>query len=526
MKTEFFFDEAWESNKDSDAIVEGVSGDVRTFGDYISRTASFAGNLASSNDVTASSTQRTTVTVFSPNHVDYAPCVLGVLRAGGVVSTANPLYTEYELRGQIEKSNSTILVCHPGTLEVGLKAAEGTKIEKVLVFGSDDLGKSVVPFDSLAETDNLMMSPPDYVTDSVGVNDLAMLPFSSGTTGLPKGTMLSHNNISINLQQFVAPEGDYMSDNTTIISPLPLFHIYGFTAGMLHSSWMANKLVTMSAFDLVKFCELVQEHKPERAHLVPPIILGLAKHPIIDNFDFKSLKMVVSAAAPLGGEVQTAVRERLGIGVKQAWGMSELSPIGTVTPDNFLKEGTPTIGPVVAGSQGKIVDLETGEALPPGEENTGELCIKGPQVMLGYLDEPEKTRECLTEDGWLHSGDIGYVDEDGYYYIVDRLKELIKYKGFQVAPAELEAVICSFDKVTDCAVIPVVDEQGGEVPRAYVVKGEEGLSEEEVLAFVEERVAPHKKLRGGVVFIDAIPKNPSGKILRRVVIEMDREGAK
>jgi acyl-CoA synthetase (AMP-forming)/AMP-acid ligase II len=180
----------------------------------------------------------------------------------------------------------------------------------------------------------------------------------------------------------------------------------------------------------------------------------------------------------------------------------------------------------VAGSQGKIVDLETGEALPPGEENTGELCIKGPQVMLGYLDEPEKTRECLTEDGWLHSGDIGYVDEDGYYYIVDRLKELIKYKGFQVAPAELEAVICSFDKVTDCAVIPVVDEQGGEVPRAYVVKGEEGLSEEEVLAFVEERVAPHKKLRGGVVFIDAIPKNPSGKILRRVVIEMDREGAK
>jgi 4-coumarate--CoA ligase len=265
------------------------------------------------------------VTVFSPNHVDYAPCVLGILRAGGIVSTANPLYTEYELRGQIEKSNSTILVCHPGTLEVGLKAAEGTKIEKVMVFGGDDMGKSnVIPFNSLAETENLMMSPPAYVTDSVGVNDLAMLPFSSGTTGLPKGTMLSHNNISINLQQFVAPEGDYMSDNTTIISPLPLFHIYGFTAGMLHSSWMANKLVTMAAFDLVKFCELVQEHKPERAHLVPPIILGLAKHPIVDNYDFTSLKMVVSAAAPLGGEVQIAVRDRLQIGVKQAWGMSEV----------------------------------------------------------------------------------------------------------------------------------------------------------------------------------------------------------
>jgi len=354
------------------------------------------------------------------------------------------------------------------------------------------------------------------------------LPLAASLLASPLiSTLFAHcfPHRSINLQQFVAPEGDYMKDNTTIISPLPLFHIYGFTAGMLHSSWMANTLVTMAAFDLVKFCELVQEHKPERAHLVPPIILGLAKHPIVDNYDFSSLDMVVSAAAPLGAEVQMAVRDRLNIGVKQAWGMSELSPIGTVTPDNKLKEGQATIGPVVAGTQGKIVDLETGEALPPGEENTGELCIKGPQVMLGYLDEPEKTRECLTEDGWLHSGDIGYVDEDGYYYIVDRLKELIKYKGFQVAPAELEAVICSNDLLTDCAVIPVEDKRGGEVPRAYVVKREGvEVSEEDVLAYVEERVAPHKKLRGGVVFIDAIPKNPSGKILRRVVIEMDRAG--
>ena len=202
--------------------------------------------------------------------------------------------------------------------------------------------------------------------------------------------------------------------------------------------------------------------------------------------------------------------------------MSELSPVGTVTPDEFDKDSQ-SIGAVVGGSWSKIVCLETGANQPPGSEKTGELCFKGPQVMLGYLDEPDKTAECLSEDGWLQTGDIGYHDDAGNLYIVDRLKELIKYKGFQVPPAELEAVICSFDKCLDCAVIPVEDERAGEIPRAYVVPRDEHVTEEEVLQWVEERVAPHKRLRGGVVFVEAIPKTASGKTLRREVRKIDTE---
>ncbi|GMH83150.1 hypothetical protein TrVE_jg3739 [Triparma verrucosa] len=502
-------------------IHEGITNSSLNYEDLANRTANFAASVA--DEVSPAGSGRTTATVFSPNHVDYLPLVAGFLRAGGIVSPANPLYTEYELRGQIEKSKSTILIAHPAMLETAMKAVKGTDIKKVIVLGDSDCGVAgAVPFDSLAGSHaNPIMSTPDYVKSAVSPADLALLPFSSGTTGLPKGTMLSHQNITINLQQFEAPEGKYMSPNSTLISPLPMFHIYGFTASLLHTAKKSNTLVTMANFDLPRFCELVQEFKPERAHLVPPIILGIAKHPIIDNYNFSSLKMVISAAAPLGAEVEAGVRERLNIGCKQAWGMSELSPVGTVTPDDNLKSGSGTIGPVVSGSEGKIVDLETGEALPPGKSNTGELCIRGPQVMMGYLDEPEKTRECLTSDGWLHTGDIAYVDEDGYYFIVDRLKELIKYKGFQVAPAELEAVINTNPKVADCAVIPVEDAQGGEVPRAYAVKSGD-IDDDELLAYVEERVSPHKKLRGGVVWVDEIPKSAAGKILRRVVIDMDR----
>ena len=270
-------------------------------------------------------------------------------------------------------------------------------------------------------------------------------------------------------------------------------------------------LVTMPRFDMEVFCQLVEKHKATRAHLVPPITLGLAKSPIVDDYDLSSLKMITSAAAPLGAEIETAVRERLGngINIKQAWGMSRLSPLGTCVPDDALKNNTGTVGPPCAHTQTGVIDLETGEALLQGEE--GELCVKGPQVMQGYLDLPEKTQECLTEDGWLLTGDIAKIDEDGYVYITDRLKELIKYKGFQVAPAELEEVLCSHPGA-DATVIPVEDDEAGELPRAYVVRKSDDVTEESVLSFVGERVAPHKKLRGGVVFIDAIPKTASGKI--------------
>ena len=276
-------------------------------------------------------------------------------------------------------------------------------------------------------------------------------------------------------------------------------------------------------FDLELFCQLVEKHQPQRAHLVPPILIGLAKHPIIDNYDLSSLSVIVSAAAPLAKETEDAVVNRIGCEIKQGWGMSELSPIGTYSSDYNVKSGS--IGQLVPNTNGKIVDPETKKALGPGEP--GELMIKGPQVMIGYLNDVEKTQKCLDNDGWLSTGDISHYDEDGFFYITDRIKELIKVRGYQVAPAELEALLLTHPSIDDAAVIPVEDEISGELPRAYIVarkdESSQKLKEKEVYEWVKERVANYKKLAGGVEFIDEVPKSASGKILRRVLKEKYKE---
>ena len=245
------------------------------------------------------------------------------------------------------------------------------------------------------------------------------------------------------------------------------------------------------------------------------IILGLAKHPMVENYDMQSLDFIISAAAPLGKETESAVKKRLGLEVKQAWGMSELSPLGTLIHDERPRVGS--IGHLVPSTQGKIID-ETGQSLGPNE--TGELCIKGPQVMMGYLKETEKTKECLSDDGWLRTGDMAYYDEDGFFYICDRIKELIKVRGYQVAPAELEELILSNQHVQDVAVVPIPDDESGELPRAFVVlkpsTNKAECSEEALKEWVKERVSPYKRL-ASVKFVDEIPKSASGKILRRIL---------
>lgn len=282
----------------------------------------------------------------------------------------------------------------------------------------------------------------------------------------------------------------------------------------------------MPSFDLVKYLEIIQEHKVTRSHIVPPICLALAKHPIIDKYDLSSLEVIMSGAAPLGADVQKALQDRLGTLVKQAWGMTELSPAGNIFDDEHLRrlggESKGSVGPLLAATEAKIVSLTDGTDLDPTEE--GELYIRGPQVMKGYYKNKEATDEMLDSEGWLHTGDVCKFDEDGLLYITDRCKELIKYKGFQIAPAELEALILTIPQVMDVVVIPVPDEVGGEIPRAYVVKRPDTeVTEEEICDFVAEKVNPNKKLRGGVRFTDAIPKSASGKILRRVQIQFDRE---
>jgi 4-coumarate--CoA ligase len=342
-----------------------------------------------------------------------------------------------------------------------------------------------------------------------------VLPYSSGTTGLPKGVCLTHSNLVANLLQLHEVEGMAFPPEHTLISPLPFFHIYAFTASLLYPACYGQTVITSSGrFDLEHFCQLVERHRPQRSHLVPPILVGLAKNPVVDKYDLSSLKTIVSAAAPLSEGIEKAVTKRLGCLVKQGWGMSELSPIGTFNSYYSAKSGS--IGPLVSSTLGKVID-EHGMSLPPNQP--GELVLKGPQVMLGYIDDLKRTRECLSESGWLRTGDVATYDDDGHFYITDRIKELIKVRGFQVAPAELESLLLTHDAVKDAAVIQVPDEKSGELPRAYIVLNENfgSTTEAEIYDWVKERVAAYKRLDGGIAFIESIPKSASGKILRRIL---------
>jgi acyl-CoA synthetase (AMP-forming)/AMP-acid ligase II len=267
-------------------------------------------------------------------------------------------------------------------------------------------------------------------------------------------------------------------------------------------------VVTMPRFDLDQFLGLIEEHRVTVANVVPPIALALAKHPAVDGADLSSLRMVLSGAAPLGAELSVAVAERIGAPTVQGYGMTETSPVTHVCPIEPELSKPGTIGMPVPGTECRLVDSETRE-----DAERGELWVRGPQVMTGYLNNESATKATIDADGWLHTGDIAEVDEDGYFTIVDRLKELIKYKGFQVPPAELEAILITHPAVADCAVIGVPDEEAGELPKAFVVCAGE-VSDDEIMDYVADKVSPQKKIRL-IERIEEIPKSASGKILRR-----------
>jgi acyl-CoA synthetase (AMP-forming)/AMP-acid ligase II len=288
-----------------------------------------------------------------------------------------------------------------------------------------------------------------------------------------------------------------------------------------HGLYRGTTLVTMPRFEFEEYLRVLQDYGVTLAYVVPPIVLALAKHPLVDKYDLSKLRAISCGAAPLGKDVAQACAERLGPSVRQGYGMTEASPLTHLTPMNLDKINRGTSGQCVPNTECKVVDVATGEELGPNQE--GELWIRGPQVMQGYLNRPEETAVTVDPDGWLRTGDVGYADEDGFFYIVDRVKELIKYKGLQVAPAELEAVLHTHPAVADAAVIPSADEEAGEVPKAFVVLKSEA-SAEEIMNYVAERVAPHKKIRR-LEFVEQIPKTASGKILRRLLVERERKAA-
>ncbi len=317
----------------------------------------------------------------------------------------------------------------------------------------------------------------------------------------------------------MAPVLDMSKGDEVIVAVLPFFHIYGMQVLMNGAVSQGATCVTMPRFELEAFLRILQDHRVTTAYLVPPIVLALAKHPLVDDFDLGSLRLIFSGAAPLGGELSDEASQRVGADVVQGYGLTETSPVTHSTIQGDAKAGS--IGVPLPSTEVRIVDPGTGQDLGIGED--GEVWIRGPQVMKGYLNNPEATANCIDDEGWFHTGDIGHVDADGHFYIVDRLKELIKYKGFQVPPAELEAILLTHPAVADAAVIPIPDEEAGELPKAFVVlKAGQEASADEIMAFVADQVATYKQVRR-VEFVDAIPKSASGKILRRMLRDRERE---
>jgi len=485
---------------DKPALIDGPCGRVLTYGQLGAGVDHVAAGLAARGfrhgDVLG---------LFAPNCPEFALALLGAMAAGGVVTTVNSLATAQDLEYQLRNAGARFLVTVPPFMDRAAPAAQQVGIEEIFVLGS---ALGATPFAALLETrDPAPTRPVDPA------RDLAVLPYSSGTTGFPKGVMLTHRNLVANLLQTASVH--HVAEQDRIIAVLPFFHIYGMQVVLNLALWRGATLVTMPKFELEPFLATLQQHRITRAFVVPPLVLALAKHPAVDGYDLSSVRAMMSGAAPLDADLETACARRVGCGFIQGYGLTEASPVTHANSDEPGKGKPGTVGELLPNTECRIVDPGTGSDLGPDED--GELLIRGPQVMRGYLNNPEATAATLDSDAWLHTGDIGHVDRDGYFTIVDRLKELIKYKGFQVPPAELEAVLRGHPAVADAAVVPLADQECGEVPKAFVVlRGD--VSAADLMAYVAERVAPYKKIRA-VEVIDAIPKSPSGKILRRVLKE-------
>jgi len=489
---------------DKPALIEGPSGRVVTFADVDRGARAIAAGLAArgfgKGDVFA---------LYLPNVPEYPIAYHGIALTGGSSTTVNPLYTAEELAFQLTDAGASYLLTIPQFLEVARDAAGHSSVKEVFVLGESE-GAS--PFSSLADPS---APPPEPDIDPAG--DVVVLPYSSGTTGGSKGVMLTHRNLVANLLQ--AEESQNIRPDDVLLGVLPFFHIYGQIVIMNLALHLGSTSITMPRFDLEQFLQVIQDQKVTYAHLVPPIVLALAKHPAVDNYDLSSLRVVFSGAAPLGADLEEACARRLGVKVTQGYGMTETSPV-THTRSVDDPDHPGSIGPVVSSTEARVVDWATGEDLPAGED--GEIWVRGPQVMKGYLNNPEVTARTVDPEGWLHTGDIGHADQDGVFYVADRLKELIKYKAYQVPPAELEAILLTHPAVADAAVIPSPDEEAGEIPKAFVVlKPDAHASADELMAFVAEHVAPQKRIRL-VEFTDQIPKSASGKILRRILVDRER----
>ena len=489
--------------RDALALVDTVSGAAYTYAELEERVRRTAGGL-----VARGFRRGDVLALYAPNSIDYPVLFHAAALAGGATTTINPLYTPHEAARQLADSRARVLVTTPALADAARAAVQAAPVEQLYTFG---------PGAGLPDVAELRAAPPLAAQVPVDPRaDVVALPYSSGTTGLPKGVQLTHTNLVANVLQ-LGTSGHFVADDR-YVCVLPMFHIYGLVAITNVALHLGATVHVAPKFELESLLATLKNARITVAHLVPPIVLQLAKRADVTRDSFPHLRTIFSGAAPLSEAVVEACRTRLGVNVIQGYGMTESSPTTHVSPHAPELQRAGSVGALVANTECRLVDPETRRDVARGER--GEIWVRGPQVMKGYLNEPDATRATVDVEGWLHTGDIGLVDDAEQLFVVDRLKELIKYKGFQIAPAELEAVLVAHPAVADAAVIPLADEHAGEVPQAFVVR-KAAIEVEELLAYVASRVAPHKKLRA-LTFVDAIPRSASGKILRRVIAAAER----
>jgi acyl-CoA synthetase (AMP-forming)/AMP-acid ligase II len=488
---------------DKPALIDGPSGRTLTYGQLAESVRRTAAGLTrrgfGKGDVFA---------IIAPSSIEYVVAFHAVASLGGIVTTLNPLFTVDELAFQLNDAGAAYLLTTPELLEKARAATSRATVREYYVFG-EAIGAT--PFAALQEGDGV--APPISIDPHT---DVAALLYSSGTTGFPKGVMLTHGTLATNIAQIAGV--DPMTEGDTVVAALPFFHIGGVVFVVNRALHGGATVVILPRFELESFLQALQDHAVSRAILVPPMVLALARHPAVDHYDLSRLAVVFSVAAPLSQQVAADCARRVGCAVKTGFGLTEAGPALIADTDDPTTRKAGAVGRCLPNTECRVVDPVSGAELGPGE--VGEIQARGPQIMKGYLNQPDATAQTIDGGGWLHTGDLGYADEEGYFYVVDRLKELIKYKGYQVAPAELEAVLLTHPAVADCAVIPSPDEVAGEVPKAFVVLKEEATPED-LMAYVAERVAPYKKVRR-LEFTEQIPKSLSGKILRRILVERER----
>ena len=487
--------------RDNRVLIDGPTGRAMTGDQFIQAVQSVAGGLTARGWGAGK-----TVALMAPNMPEYCVVFHASAWAGGTITTINPTYTAHEVHHQLTDAGADVLVTIAAFADTAAEAIRGTAVRDIVIIG--DAPPGMIPLSDLNGPPLAAQVPVDVTRHVVA------LPYSSGTTGLPKGVMLTHRNLVVNIDQSLNAAEIYPDELS--VAFLPFFHIYGLQ--VLQNLYLAGGggVVTMPRFDLKQFLDLVTEYRTPRLWIVPPVALALAMHPMVDGYDLTWLRQVNSAAAPLGSDVAQKMGKRLGTNATQGYGMTELAPVSHVSPFGKGKPGAS--GVLIANTEARVVNPETLEDVAPGDE--GELWVRGPQVMAGYLNNPTATAATIVDGGWLRTGDIVRVDGDGYLYITDRLKELIKYKGFQVAPAELEAELLLHPAIADVAVVGVPDPEAGELPKAFIVPAPGATPPDlaAVQSYLEGRVASYKQIRGLAV-VDAIPKSASGKILRRMLRE-------